>query len=86
MVLPLIKILFMQQTNVDGLYKALIKAISFAAGIVIFLWFLIKISGVIMLLLFAVTIAIVINGPVTLLEKRNIKRGWASLIVFGVIF
>jgi predicted PurR-regulated permease PerM len=86
MVLPLIKILFMQQTNVDSLYKALIKAISFAAGIVIFLWFLIKISGVLMLLLFAVTIAIVINGPVTLLEKRKITRGWASLIVFGIIF
>jgi len=76
----------MQQSNADHLYKALIKAISFAAGIVIFLWFLIKISGVLMLLLFAVTIAIVINGPVTLLEKRKIKRGWASLIVFGIIF
>jgi putative permease len=74
------------QTNADGLYKALIKAISFAAGIVIFLWFLIKISGVLMLLLFAVTLAIVINGPVTMLEKRKIKRGWASLIVFGIIF
>ncbi len=76
----------MQQENADGLYKALIKAISFAAGIVIFLWFLIKISGVLMLLLFAVTIAIVINAPVTMLEKRKIKRGWASLIVFGIIF
>ncbi len=76
----------MQSTNADSLYKALIKAISFAAGIVIFLWFLIKISGVLMLLLFAVTLAIVINGPVTMLEKRNIKRGWASLIVFGIIF
>jgi predicted PurR-regulated permease PerM len=73
------------QTNADGLYKALIKAISFAAGIIIFLWFLVKISSVVMLLLFAVVLAIVINAPVTALEKRKIKRGWASLIVFGII-
>lgn len=76
----------MQNTNAGSLYTALIKAISFAAGIVIFLWLLIKISSVVMLLLFAVTLAIVINAPVTALEKRNIKRGWASLIVFGIIF
>jgi putative permease len=74
------------QTSTDSLYKALIKAIAFAASIVIFLWLLIKISGVIMLLLFAVTLAIVINAPITALEKRKIKRGWASLIVFGLIF
>jgi putative permease len=69
----------------SGLYKTLIKAISFAAGIVIFLWLLIKISSVVMLLLFAITLAIVINAPVTALEKRHIKRGWASFIVFAII-
>jgi predicted PurR-regulated permease PerM len=72
-------------TNVDGLYKALIKAISFAAGIVILLWFFIKILGVVLLLLFAVVLAIVINSPVTSLEKKNISRGWSTLIVFGII-
>lgn len=76
----------MHNTDTNSLYKSLIKAISFAAGIVIFLWLLIKISSVVMLLLFAVTLAIVINAPVTVLEKRNIKRGWASLIVFAIIF
>jgi predicted PurR-regulated permease PerM len=39
-----------------------------------------------MLILFAVVLAIVINAPVTALEKRKIKRGWASLIVFAIIF
>lgn len=74
------------QTSADSLYKALIKAITFAAAIVIFLWLLIKISAVLMLLLFAVTLAIVINAPITALEKRKVKRGWASLIVFAIIF
>jgi len=38
-----------------------------------------------MLLMLAVTLAIVINAPITALEKRKIKRGWASLIVFGIM-
>lgn len=74
------------QMNADGLYKALVKAIAFAACTFIFLWFFIKILGAVLMLLFAVVIALVINGPVTALEKRNMGRGWAAFIVFATIF
>ncbi|HEX2605892.1 MAG TPA: AI-2E family transporter [Flavisolibacter sp.] len=75
----------MATTNGDPLYKSLIRAISYAVGAVILLWFLFKISGVVLLLLFALILAIVINMPVAALEERGMKRGWACLIVFGTI-
>src|SRR5687767_12747208 len=75
----------MQANTSDSLYKALIKAISFAAVIIVFLWFLFKITGVIMLLLFSVVIALIINAPITWLEKKGMKRGWACVIVFTLI-
>lgn len=74
------------QTNAHhDLYKPLAKAIFLAAGVIILLWFLFKIVSVILLLLFAIVLALIINKPVTWLEKKKIGRGWASLIVFGVI-
>ncbi|TDH27376.1 AI-2E family transporter [Segetibacter sp. 3557_3] len=73
----------MQATPSEGLYKALIKAITFAASIIIFLWLLFKITSVIMLLLFAVVLALIINAPITWLEKKGMKRIWACVIVFG---
>ena len=68
-----------------GLYKSLAKAIFLAAGVVIVLWLLIKVIIAVLLLLFAVVLALIINWPVSWLEKRNIKRGWASLLVLGAI-
>lgn len=68
-----------------NLYKSLAKAIFLAAGVVIVLWFLIKVIIAVLLLLFAVVLALIINWPVSWLEKRNIKRGWASLLVLGTI-
>ncbi|HZF65150.1 MAG TPA: AI-2E family transporter, partial [Chitinophagaceae bacterium] len=69
----------------DTLYKTLIKVISYTAGVIILLWFLYKTSAVVLLLLFAMILALVINAPVVLLEKRGIRRFWAALIVFGII-
>lgn len=75
----------MPSTQPDSLYKSLIKAISYAAGVVILLWFLYKTAGVVLLLLFALILALVINGPVAALEKKGMRRFWACLIVFGII-
>jgi predicted PurR-regulated permease PerM len=63
----------------------LVKAIFFAAGVIILLWLLYKAAGVVLLLVFAIVLAIVINAPVARLEKRGLKRGWACLTVFGSI-
>lgn len=68
-----------------SLYKTLIKAISYAAGVVILLWFLYTTAGVVLMLLFAMILALVINAPVVTLEKKGVKRFWACLIVFGII-
>lgn len=69
-----------------SLYRTLIKTISYTAGVVILLWFLYKISGVVLLLLFAMVLALVINAPVIMLEKKGVRRFWACVIVFGIIF
>jgi putative permease len=69
----------------DSLYRTLVKAISFTAGIIILLWFLYTAAGIVLLLLFALILALVINTPVAALEARGMKRGWACAIVFGIL-
>ncbi|HVG15812.1 MAG TPA: AI-2E family transporter [Chitinophagaceae bacterium] len=68
-----------------SIYKALAKAISYAAGMVILLWLLFKVTGAILLLVLVIIMALVINAPVVMLEKRGMKRGWACAVVFGCI-
>jgi predicted PurR-regulated permease PerM len=75
----------MQNSTSEPLYKTLTRVITYAAVVIIFLWFLFQITGVIMLLLFAVVLALIINAPITWLEKKKIKRGWACAIVLGSI-
>jgi len=70
---------------VDPLYRTLIKAISYAAGIIVLLWFLYHAAGIVLLLLFALILALVINTPVAALERKGLKRGWACAIVLGTI-
>lgn len=76
----------MQINENENLYKSLSKAIFLTAGIIILLWFMFKILNVLLLLLFAIVLVLIINHPVTWLEKKKVKRGWASLIIFGIIF
>jgi predicted PurR-regulated permease PerM len=68
-----------------SLYRSLAKAIFLAAGVFITLWFLAKVVNAILLLLFAIVLALILNQPVSWLEHKNIKRGWAAMIVFGMI-
>jgi predicted PurR-regulated permease PerM len=69
----------------DTLYRTLIKAITYAAGLIIILWFLYHAAGIVLLLLFAIILALVINTPVVALERKGMKRGWACAIVLGSI-
>lgn len=72
------------QSN-ENLYKSLSKVVLLAAGMVILIWFLYQILSVVLLLLFAIVLALILNNPVTWLEKKKIKRAWGSLIVFGTL-
>ncbi|MEO6718717.1 MAG: AI-2E family transporter [Ferruginibacter sp.] len=69
----------------NNLYKQLVKAIFLAAAVVIVLWLFYKMVSVILLLLFAIVLALAINDPVIRLERKKIKRSWASAIVFTII-
>lgn len=75
----------MSTNNYIELYSALKRAILLAAGTVIGLWVLAQVYGAALFLLFALVLAVVINEPVTWLEGKGIKRGWAALIIFMCI-
>jgi putative permease len=63
-------------------YKSLSRLIYLAAGLFVAIWFLHEIIQVILLLFFAIVITIVLNAPVTWLQKKKMSRTLASLIVF----
>jgi putative permease len=66
-------------------YRTLSRVIYLATGIFIALWFVHEILQVIFLFFFAIAFTIVLNAPVTWLEKRNFSRATASLIVFFAV-
>jgi len=70
----------------ENLYRTLTSIVLYTAGLVILLWFLFKILSVILLGVFAIVLGIIINAPVSKLEKKGLKRWLASLIVFSIIF
>ncbi|TXF74813.1 AI-2E family transporter [Chryseobacterium sp.] len=75
----------MQSNTTENLYRSLVKVILLTAGLVILIWFLYQILSVLLLLLLAIVLALIINNPVTWLEKKKVKRAWGSLMVFGTI-
>ncbi len=75
----------MEKPVSSDLYRSLSKLLALATGIFILLWFLYTILSVLLLLVFAIIVALLINAPVTWLEKRKIGRTWGTLIVFGMI-
>lgn len=68
-----------------SLYRALTRAIAYAAGLVVLLWFLYKTAAALLLFVFAIVLAIVVNAPVVWLQKKGVRRGWACAIVFIAI-
>jgi putative permease len=63
-------------------YKSLSRVVYLAAGLFVALWFIHEILQVILLFFFAIVFTIVLNAPVTWLERRNVRRNLASIIVF----
>ena len=67
-------------------YRSLSRLVYLAAGLFVAIWFLHEVIDVILLLFFAVVITIVLNAPVTWLQKKKMSRTAASLLVFfGVL-
>lgn len=69
----------------DNLYRTLSRIVILAAIMAALLWLLYKTAGVLLLVMFAMVLALVINTPVAALERKGMKRGWACAVVFGVI-
>lgn len=76
----------MEQNQHSSLYKVFAKAIALTTSIIILLWVLYKAASMVLIILLAFVLALIINAPVSWLEKKNIKRLWACVIVFGTIF
>ena len=66
-------------------YRSLSRLIYLAAGLLVALWFIHEILEVILLLFFAIVITIVLNAPVTWLERKNVPRSIGSIIVFFTV-
>lgn len=68
------------------LFRALAKAIFLAAGVLVLLWFLHKITGVLLFFTLALVLALALNAPVTWLERRRgVPRTLATLVVFALV-
>lgn len=67
------------------LYRTLARALLFAAGIVVVLWFAHAIRLALLLLILAMIITLVLNAPVTWLTRKGVSRGIASILVVLVL-
>ena len=76
----------MQKIDSNSLTSAIIKAFSFLIGIVLLILFARSVITVILLFLLAIVFAMIINAPVTWLEKKKIRRSVGTFIIFLLIF
>lgn len=76
----------MEYSQHRSLFKLLVRVIALIAAITVLLWILYKAASMVLILILALVLALIINAPVSYLEKKGIKRIWASVIVFGSIF
>ena len=72
-------------TNSEAVFRNSIKPILFAAVVIILLWLLPKIVQPLLIIFLAFVFSLILTKPVAWLEGKGVKRGWASLIVFGTI-
>ena len=75
----------MQKVLTYNLTSSIVKAFAFATGLVIFFWFMYTVISAVLLFLLAIVLAIIINAPVSWLEKKKISRGWATFLVFFLV-
>src|ERR1700745_3527992 len=69
-----------------NLTASLVKAFAFAIVIVVLFLFMRSVISAVLLFLLAIVFAIIINAPVTWLEKKKFPRGLAPLFVFLMVF
>lgn len=69
----------------DTLYHSLLRAILFAGGVVLFLWFLQQALLAILFITVAFILALALNPPVAWLEKQGLGRVWATLLVMLIL-
>ncbi|WP_461788227.1 AI-2E family transporter [Pedobacter sp.] len=72
--------------STHSIFRTATSIILYTAGLIILLWFLLKILSVVLLGIFAIVLGLIINAPVSRLERKGMKRWLACLIVFLVIF
>jgi putative permease len=72
----------------DGveLFRALAKAIFLAAGLIVLMWFLWRITWVLLFFTLALVLALALNAPITWLERRGFHRVVATIGVFVTLF
>ena len=69
----------------DELFRSLAKAILLAAGVVVALWLLVRITWVLLFFLLAMVLALAINVPVTWMERRGMHRAAAVALTFATL-
>ncbi len=76
----------MEKNSPETTFKLYTRIIGFTAVMIVLLWLLFKVASILLIFTLAIVFALIINGPVSWLEKKKIKRPIASLIVFSIIF
>ncbi|MCU7552321.1 AI-2E family transporter [Chitinophagaceae bacterium LB-8] len=76
----------MESIQHNSLFKLLVRIVVLVAAITVLLWILFKAASMVLILILAFVLALIINAPVSYLEQRGMKRVWASITVFGIIF
>jgi putative permease len=66
-------------------FRALARAIFLAAGLLVLLWFLWRITWVLLFFTLALVLALALNAPVTWLEGKGVHRVAGTIGVFGLL-
>ena len=66
-------------------YKSLSRLVYLAAGLFLAIWFAYEVIQVIILVFFAIVITIVLNAPVTWLQKKMSRTAAGLLVFFGML-
>lgn len=77
----------MLKSQAETIFKYFSKIIVLTALMIVLLWLLFKVAHILLLFTLAIVFALIINAPVSWLEKKKkMKRGMAAFIVFSIIF
>ena len=75
----------MQKIDSNSLTSAIVKAFTFVIVIVVLILFTRTVITVVLLFLLAIVFAMIINAPVTWIEKKKIPRAWGTFMIFLLI-